>query len=330
MYILGMGKAHPSTVITNQFLADLDIGSDPEWIVSKIGIRERRSVLPLDYIKATKNSDPRAAEGLIEIDAVGLGVRSSEEALKNAGITADQIGMVLTNSCMPTQTVPPMGQVIANRLGVSPGAKVYDATSACPAFALHIDHLMNYEADKLPDYILCLASATLTQRVDYSNRSDSAIWGDGSAAFVVSPRHPGKLEILEACFEADPMRCEAVVVDTCGYFHQDGRAVRDFSVRQTVRLIKRLESEHLIDWSRDYFVGHQANATMLEQIRNNRNIPHEQHFSNVEYIGNQAGSGAGAVLAAHWKDIRPDRHVVVAVVGAGLSWGSVLMRSSGH
>ena len=140
-------------------------------------------------------------------------------------------------------------------------------------------------------------------------------------------KHPGKLRVLRSEFEADPSRAGAVVVDSNGYFHQDGRAVRDFSVRQTVRMLRRLEREESVDWTKDVFIGHQANATMLQQICNNRKIPDANHWRNVVEVGNQAGASAPAVLAMHWDQIQSGQKIVVAVVGAGLSWGSVLMEA---
>jgi 3-oxoacyl-[acyl-carrier-protein] synthase-3 len=215
---------------------------------------------------------------------------------------------------------------IAERLDTQ--AVAFDVYSACPAFALHIDFLRNYREEELPEFVLCISTATMTQHVNYNDRSDGAIWGDGAAAWVVSPRHKGKLEIVDSSFTADPTRCQAVVVDTYGHFKQDGRAVRDFSVRQTVRLVKSLEERYPIDWNRDVFIGHQANRTMLEQITNNREIPPSNHWHNVTYLGNQAGAGAPAVLSMHWDKITPGQHVIVAVLGAGLSWGSIVLRST--
>jgi 3-oxoacyl-[acyl-carrier-protein] synthase-3 len=66
---------------------------------------------------------------------------------------------------------------------------------------------------------------------------------------------------------------------------------------------------------------------MLEQITNNREIPASNHWHNVTYLGNQAGAGAPASLAMHWDKLTPGQHIVVAVVGAGLSWGSIVMRA---
>ncbi len=320
--ICGMGSYHPEGVIDNKFLEDLGIESSAEWIVSKIGILERRTVLPLDYIKETKNEDPNKAIDLIETDSTKMAIFAIEEALKNAGISKDKIGLMICNSCTPQKTLPTEGQRLAKALKFN--CPAYDVFTACPAFALHVDYLSKIESNNLPEYVLCVSTAMLTQKVDYKDRSASAIWGDGAAAWVISTKGEGRLKVLETTYDGDPKRCHAVVIDTIGHFHQDGRAVRDFSVRQTVRMIKRLEKNDEIDWNRDIFVGHQANATMLEQIRKNRKIPHENHWSNVKFMGNQAAAGAPAVISEHWEKIEKNQKILVAVVGAGLSWGSVL------
>jgi 3-oxoacyl-[acyl-carrier-protein] synthase-3 len=320
-----MGYNHPTTEIDNKFLEDLDVGTNAQWILEKIGIETRVTTLPLDYIRETRNQDPREAIAVASATPTDLGIRAATMALQNAGLKPEQIGMVICNCCTPSQTAPAEAQRIAKGLGIV--APAFDVFTACPAFALHIDFINNFKEERLPPYVLCVSTATLTQKVNYNDRSDGAIWGDGAAAWVVSTKHEGKLRVRESLFAADPTRCQSVVVDTYGHFHQDGRAVRDFSVRQTVRLIKRIEEHYQVDWNRDIFIGHQANATMLEQIRNNREIPQTNHWHNVTRIGNQAGAGAPATLAMHWDQIKPGQNIVVAVVGAGLSWGSVLLEA---
>jgi 3-oxoacyl-[acyl-carrier-protein] synthase-3 len=320
-----MGCCHPSTQIDNQFLESLNVGTTAQWIVDKIGIIERRSTLPLDYIRETRNQDPRAAREVASMTPTEMGVVACEEALKRAGISAGQVGMLICNCCTPNETVPTEGQRIAAALGVA--GRTFDVFTACPVFALHVDFVSNFEEESLPDYVLCVSTAALTQNVNYNDRSDGAIWGDGAAAWVLSSRKEGRLTVTDSFFAADPTRCDAVVVDNYGFFRQDGRAVRDFSVRQTVRLIKRMEELYEIDWSRDIFIGHQANYTMLQQITNNREIPESNHWYNVVHLGNQAGAGAPATMAMHWDQLKSGQKLVVAVVGAGLSWGSVLLQT---
>lgn len=320
-----MGFSNPSTVIDNQFLEALDVGTDAQWILEKIGIVTRLSTLPLDYIRETRNQDPRAAIGVASITPTQMGAKAAQMAIERAGIRPEDIGLVITNCCTPYQVAPAESQRIAKELGIK--VKAYDVFTACPAFALHVDFIASFKEEVLPDYVLCVSTGALTQNVNYNDRSDGAIWGDGAAAWIVSPRKEGKLRVNSSFFMADPTRCDAVAVERYGHFHQDGRAVRDFSVRQTVRLIKQLETEHEIDWNKDIFIGHQANKTMLEQIANNRGISEANHWHNVSTVGNQAGAGAPATLAMHWGEIKPKQKIVVAVVGAGLSWGSVLLEA---
>jgi 3-oxoacyl-[acyl-carrier-protein] synthase III len=324
--ILGMGAFHPSTEIDNKFIEELNTGTTAEWIMDKIGIEKRVTTLPLDYIRDTRNQDVKKARAVASHTPSELGAIAAERALAVAGISAKDVGLLICNTCTPNETAPSEAQRVASMLGVSgPG---FDVLTACPAFALHIDYLNNFKEERLPEYALCISTAAMTQKVNYNDRTDPAIWGDGAAAWVVSPRQKGKLKVLESVYAADPSRCEAVVVDTFGFFHQDGRAVRDFSVRQTVRLIKALEEKHEIKWDRDVFIGHQANATMLRQITENREIPPSNHWHNVTFVGNQAAAGAPAALAEHWNEIVPGQKVIVAVVGAGLSWGSVLLEAA--
>ncbi len=327
LHIVGMGHAHPKTVISNKFLEDLGTGTTAAWIEEKIGILERLTSLPLDYIRDTKNSDPREAVKIASDSPTSLGVAACQMAMERAGIGPDQIGMIIANGCTPIQTTPGESQRIGRALGIK-NVRAFDIFTACPVLALHLEYLNNTKEETLPDYILCVSTACLTHKVNYSDRTDGAIWGDGAAAYIVSPRKEGKLKVKYAMYAGDPSRCDAVVVDTFGYFHQDGRAVRNFSVLQTVKLIRQLESMFEIDWQKDSFIGHQANYTMLEQIVSNREIPAESHWHNVRHIGNQAGASAPAVISMHWDKIKPKQNVVVAVVGAGLSWGSALLEGA--
>jgi len=325
LHILGMGYSNPTVAIDNKFLESLDVGTNEQWILEKIGILTRLTTLPLDYIRTTRNQDPRMAVKIASMSPTDMGQKAALMALQRAGLRPEDVGMLICNCCTPNQTAPGEASRIAKSLDLH--VKAYDVFTACPAFALHIDFLRSFKEECVPEFVLCVSTAALTQNVNYNDRSDGAIWGDGAAAWVVSTRHQGKLKVLDSHFMSDPTRCDAVVVDRYGFFHQDGRAVRDFSVRQTVRLIKALEEVNDIDWSRDIFVGHQANATMLQQITNNRGIPDSNHWHNVTTVGNQAGAGAPASIAMHWEDIVPGQKIVVAVVGAGLSWGSVLLEA---
>src|SRR5688572_24479471 len=94
----GLGHAHPEPEISNRFLESLEIGTDDAWIMERVGIRSRRTVLPLDYIRTTRNRDPRAAlEAAVESNAT-LGARAARMALERAGVAASDVGLVIAGN----------------------------------------------------------------------------------------------------------------------------------------------------------------------------------------------------------------------------------------
>ena len=90
LHLLGLGHFHPENEITNRFLEELDIGTDDEWILERVGIRSRRSVLPLDYIRETRNREPRAAlEAALHSNAeLGTVLPSSDTSKTSSEVAA--------------------------------------------------------------------------------------------------------------------------------------------------------------------------------------------------------------------------------------------------
>ena len=106
VFIHGMGHSHPPNIIDNQFLEDLDIGTNNEWILERVGIHRRRTVLPLDYIIETRNCDTREAMRVAQVSNAETGRQAAELALQNAGVAAGDIGMLIAGGCSPDIVVP--------------------------------------------------------------------------------------------------------------------------------------------------------------------------------------------------------------------------------
>src|SRR3954465_12467854 len=95
MYLHSLGHFHPETVLDNRFLESLDIGTDDAWITERVGIRTRHTVLPLDYIKQTRNADPRAALEAATLSNAETGARAAKVALERARLRPEDIGLVV-------------------------------------------------------------------------------------------------------------------------------------------------------------------------------------------------------------------------------------------
>jgi 3-oxoacyl-[acyl-carrier-protein] synthase III len=328
LHLHGLGHFHPENEITNAFLEALDIGTDPAWILERTGIHTRRTVLPLDYIRTTRNREPRAALEAALFDNAELGRRAAELAIARAGIARERIGMVIAGTSAADTASPAEACNVAHALGLEVPA--FDVTSACTSFLAQLHLLVGMREDTLPDFVLLVVPEGLTRTVDYADRSAAVLWGDGAAAAVVSTRVPGRARIAATSFASSPQGAGAVSIPRLGHFRQQGRAVQAFAIRHTIALFEQLRGAHADAADRTlHFVGHQANLRMLESVCRSCAIPPERHHHNVEWFGNTAAASGASVVSMAWDKWTPQDDVALAAVGAGLSWGSALLRFDG-
>ena len=322
--ILGIGHYHPENEITNRFLEELDIGTNDEWILERTGIRSRRTTLPLEYIRETRNEDPRAAIEAAEMSNAAMGARAASMALDRAGLTASDVGLLIGGGCAPDTVSPAEACNIGAELGVE--AASLDVSSACSSFIAGVYMLSLMDPAKLPEIVLLVTAEPMTRTVDYSDRSSAVLWGDGAVAAVLSTRHRGRAALIGHTLTSDPAGHTKVVVPRLGHFHQEGRTVQTFAIRKTSDLYLKHRDEFKSDVRPFHFVGHQANLRMLESVCNRCEIDKDRHHFNCEFFGNTAGASSGGVISQNWDKWTSRDDLSVVGVGSGLTWGSYLMR----
>ncbi len=324
LFVHGLGHFHPDNVITNRFLEELDIGTNDAWILERVGIRERRTVLPLDYIRDTRNRDMRAAGEAAVWSNAETGRRAAEMAIARAGIDRREIGLVVSGSSAPDMLTPAEACTVAAALGLE--VPCFDVNSACTSFHVAMNLLASMDPAKLPRFVLSVVPEGVTRTVDYSDRASAVLWGDGAAAAVLSTRERGRAEVLSTALESSPAGHDKVTIPRAGHFLQEGRTVQTFAIKKTAAGYRRLREAHAEEGRRLHFVGHQANLMMLHKVCEMCEVPPERHHHNVELRGNTAGAGAPSVLSERWDEWTDADDVAVAGVGAGLTWSSFLLR----
>ena len=324
LYLHSVGHFHPENEISNQFLEDLDIGTNDQWIIDRVGIRSRRTVLPLEYIRDTRNSEPKAAMEAALYSNAEIGRKAAELAIARAGIKKSDVGMLIGGTSLMDTTSPAESCNIAQALELEVPA--FDVNSACTSFYVQLYLLSKMQPDQLPDYIILVVTDCLTKAVDYLDRSAAVLWGDGAAAAVVSTRHPARARIEGTTMASSPAGNDKVIVPRFGFFHQEGRTVQTFGIKRMTRLLRSLQAQFEDPERRFNFVGHQANNRMLESVCKHCNIPDERHFSNVEWFGNTASASSASVVSMEWEKWRDGDDVAVVGVGSGLTWSSYLIR----
>ena len=323
LFVHGIGHFHPENRIDNAFLTSLHIGTDDAWIMERVGIRSRRTVLPLDYIVRTKNEHPSEAAHWSIYTNAETGARAARLAMQRAGIDASQIGLVIAGGCSPQYSIPAEACQIAAELGI--GMPAYDVNSACSSFAVQIHHVRAMRPEALPDYVLLVNVENTTRTVDYRDRRTAVLWGDGSAAAVVSARIPAPVRVRHSVVHSDPAGWNKVVIPAGGHFAQEGSAVQGFAIRKSVATLTELVAHLSHDRANLMFIGHQANLMMLNAVCERGKIDPSHHLFNVDEFGNCGAAGAPAVLSQHWDTLPPQCEVALVVVGSGLTWGGLLI-----
>jgi 3-oxoacyl-[acyl-carrier-protein] synthase III len=320
LYLHAIGHFHPETVLNNEFLTSLDIGVDAKWIEDRVGIFERRTTLPLDYVRQTRNQHPCAAAEAAHTTATQMSVGATRMALQRAGLEASQIGMVISGGCSPEMQIPADASRIACALGI--GASCFDLHSACSSFASQIHFLNQMRPEALPDFVLVVNSEAFTHTINYNDRRQAVLFGDAASAAIISSRVPAPAVITDTSFGSDPSGQHQVTIPVGGHFAQDGHAVQMFAIKTTADVVKGLQDTTEVENRRKVFIGHQANLRMLESVCKRTGMALEDHFSNVAYFGNTGAAGAPTVLSQNWDELA-QTVVLMAVVGSGLAWGGM-------
>jgi 3-oxoacyl-[acyl-carrier-protein] synthase-3 len=327
LFLHSIGHFHPQNVITNAFLESLGIETNDAWIMERVGIRSRHTVLPLDYIRETKNRDPRKAIEAATLSNAQTGARAGQLALERAKLTVKDIGMVLSGSCSPDECIPAEANRMAEAMGID--GPCLDVASACSSFCSQLYFVDAMRPEKLPDFIMLVNPENSTRVVDYSDRSSCVLWGDCSTAAIVSPRVPGPWKVTSTYLKGEPAGADKVKVPRFGHFTQQGGEVQKFAVRRTGEVYEALRTEWLKQQpGRNVndltFIGHQANLRMLEAVARRSEIPSERHLFNVDVRGNVGASGAPSVFSEHWESQKLGTSLAMCVVGSGLTWAGAL------
>jgi 3-oxoacyl-[acyl-carrier-protein] synthase-3 len=321
LYLHGLGHFHPETVLDNHFLSSLDIGVDVKWIEDRVGIVERHTTLPLDYLRQTRNQDPRAASEAAHTTPTQMSVRAAEMALSRAGLEASQLGMIISGGCSPEMQIPADSSRIANAMNLR--LTCFDLHSACSSFASQIHFLNQMRPEALPDFVLVVNCETFTRSIDYSDRRQAVLFGDAATAAIVSSRVPAPSVISDTSFGSDPGGQHQITIPTGGHFAQEGHAVQVFAIKTTTDILRNLQgSVPESEERRRVFIGHQANLRMLENVCKRSGVALEDHYANVSYFGNCGAAGAPSVLSQKWDELK-GTVVHMAVVGSGLAWGGM-------
>ena len=312
--ITGLGTAVPEQRLTN---ADLErmVDTSDQWILDRTGIRERR-VAAADETSAT------------------LGTAAAAAALKDAGLTPEDVGLLVMATTTPVQLFPATAVRVQDALGLRCGA--FDVMAACSGFVYGLvtaAGMMSVQATVAGDdrrHVLLVGAETLTRVVDPDDRSTRVLFGDGAGAAVLGPSahpHGGLLSWDLGCDGSAASLLEVPRGER--WLRMEGREVFRRAVRVVVdSAATALERAGLGPDDVDVFVPHQANIRIIEAVCSRIGVPLERTVTNIDRYGNTSAASIplGLADAVDAGRLRGGEVVLLSGFGAGMTWASAVLR----
>ncbi len=319
--ILGTGTALPRQRLTNAQLSEIVETSDA-WIVERTGIRERR-------IADTETTASLAAE-------------AGAMAIKAAGLSPDDIDLLVIATSTPEQPMPHTGAFVGDALGTRCGS--FDLNAACAGFAFGLVTASALVTGGGFKHVLLIGSETMSRIVNATDRGTCILFGDGAGAVVLGQSPDDGPGVLSTDLGADPSATSLLEVPAGGsrlpttaesllagkqYIHMNGGEVFKRAVRAVVESTKNaLTNAGLTAADVAWFVPHQANARIIDTAAQRLGIPPERCVVNIENFGNTSTASIPLALdeAANDGRIKAGDIVVVTGFGAGMAWATIVLR----
>lgn len=319
--VSGVGAYVPAKLLTN---ADLEkmVDTTDEWITSRTGIKVRHLAAPDEY-----TSD--------------LAVQAARRAMKNAGVTADQIELIIVATITPDMVFPSTACLVQQKLGARRAA-AFDLEAACSGFIYGLEIAQQFIMSRTYDTVLVIGAEKLSSIVDWNDRNTCVLFGDGAGAAVLQNR-PGTHGLLTAVMGADGgkwellhmpgggSRCPATADSVAARLHflrMEGKETFKHAVQAMLTAAREALKRCEVDIAQvKCIIPHQANRRIIEAVGERLGATPEQMFIVLDQYGNTSAASVAIALndAVTSGRIQRGDLLLLVVFGAGLTWGAALI-----
>ena len=321
--ISALGTYVPPRLLTN---ADLErmVDTNNEWIMTRVGIRERHIVE-----KGVPTSH--------------LAVEASRKALAQRGFEPSEIEAIIVGTVTPDMLFPSTACIVQNKLGAK-GAWGFDLSAACSAFLYSVQVGAQFIAAGSHKRVLAIGSDVMSSIIDYTDRATCILFGDGAGAAILEPAQDDSEGFIDFIHEVDGSggnylympgggslhpASKDTIAKKMHYVHQDGQQVFKFAVRKQTELCQKLlERNGLKGSDIDVFVPHQANLRIINATAERLGLRQESVVVNIDRFGNTTAGTIPLAMntAIEEGKLKKGSLVLMASVGAGFTIGAALMR----
>jgi 3-oxoacyl-[acyl-carrier-protein] synthase-3 len=314
--LIGTGSYLPAKVLTNFDLEKI-VDTSHDWIVSRSGIVERHI----------------AADNELTSD---LALQASLQAIQAAGISAEEIDLVIVATTTPDQIFPSTACILQDKLGIRNHGAAFDMQAVCGGFVYAMNTADLYIRSGQARTALVVGAEVLSRILDWKDRTTCVLFGDGAGAVVLQASEtPG---IVSSKLHADGSHRDMLkaegnisngLVQGDPFIKMEGQAVFKFAVKVLSSVVEEVLEENRLQGSDiDWLVPHQANIRIMEATAKKLGLSMDNVIVTVATHGNTSAASIPLALDTAVRDgrIKAGQNIILEAVGGGFTWGAVLIK----
>ncbi len=312
--IIATGSYLPEKILTNAEL-EKTIDTTDEWIMQRVGVRERHLI--------ADSGDTTAS----------MAECAARAALKVAGLKPNDLDFIVVATASGDNIFPSVACLLQQRMGIDNDCPAFDVNVACAGFIYALSIADQYVKNGLAKQALVVGVDSLSPYVDWTDRSTCVLFGDGAGAVVLSQSdEPGVVvtNLHAAGRYADLLYARHPVWSGASHYIQmDGREVFKVAVTKLDEIVDQtLEKAGMTKSQIDWLVPHQANARIIQAVAKRLELPMERVIVTIEEHGNTSAASVPLALDVPVRrdQIKPGDMLMLEAFGGGLAWASALVR----
>jgi len=326
--ILGTGSYLPPVVRTNLDIEKMVETSDA-WITERTGIKERRV----------------APDGIVTSD---MATAAAKAALEMAGLKATDLDMIIVGTVTPDMPMPATAVFVQQKLGAGV-CPAFDLSAACAGFVFGLSVADQFIATGQMRHVLVVGVELLSRVTNWTDRTTCILFGDGAGAVILGPAdaQPGDAKprgLLSTSILTDGSLANSLRIPGGGTVQPTSHTTVDQNL-QYIQMkgqdIFKVAVKNLLSASRnaiaragmtqddiDWICAHQANKRIIDQVVARVEVPPEKVLMNIERVGNTSSASIPILLDESYRSgkIKAGDTVLMCALGAGISWGSAIVR----
>jgi 3-oxoacyl-[acyl-carrier-protein] synthase-3 len=319
--ITGIGISVPDYILNNDELSKMVDTSD-EWIMTRIGIKERRIL---------------KGEGLGTSD---MGAKAVENLLKKTNTSPDEIDLLICSTVTPDMLFPATANIISDKTGIK-NAFSFDLNAGCSGFLYGLTTASKFVESGKYKKVILVGADKMSSIVNYSDRATCPIFGDGAGAILLEPNTDG-FGILDYKNQVDGSGRKHLHQKAGGsvkppthdtidanehYVYQEGQVVFKFAVSRMADISAEImERNNLTSDDLQWLAPHQANMRIIEATGKRMGLSVDKVMINIQKFGNTTDATIPLLLNDYESKLKKGDNIIIATFGAGFTWGAMYLK----